>query len=218
MPYKLTRSLFTSRNLEVVSFLPTPTLLYQPTQTNRDDLNLSVVVNLSLIIRYTSGNSDRYDLDRSKRFVMSYRNWSATRKCFSSALKWFEDEAYNDIFYYTANGNLEFNLDRQGTRSVVELSKTSQYAMEIRPTVIENNLGRHEGISITINHKENTAFLDWQEFVLLADMVLNFNFESEALLLMQSYNFGSSMGNLMTPAEMRQARNIRSGSKPTPFD
>ena len=214
--YKLKRSLFMSPHLEVISFLPVPTIMH-PKMGNPTDVNLSVLLNLSLIIRYTTGNRDSFS-DPSTRYVMTIKNYRKTRQCFAQAIRWFEDINYSDIFYYTENGRLEFNLDKKDIRAVVELSKNCKYSMEIRPTIIEDNMGRHEGASVTLNYEKNTAFLDWEDFVFLADVVLNFDFEKEACLLLSSLQIGLSLDTFTTPDEVRKAREISLGSKPSPFN
>jgi hypothetical protein len=180
-----------------------------------DNITFSVIANLSLILRYTTGNYNG-TYDDSRHFTVNINNYRKVRRCFEMAVRWFEDPEFSDLYYYNED-RLEFNMDRNDVKQVLQMSKRSRHSLEIRPVIIENNMGRMEGISLTINRTENTVMLDWEDFIVLADIVLNFDFRNEALLLLQAFQIGSQLENICTPQEMKIARNINSGQRVDPF-
>ena len=209
------RSLFYTNNLDVKSFMPAPKLV---TSGNYGDLNFSVVGNVYLIFKYTTGNRFGTYNDTSRKYTMSVNNFRKTRRCFATAVRWFEDPSYSNLFYYAGEDELlELNMEMKDISAVVTMSKRNLYAMEIKPVVIEDNMGRREGVSLTINRSENTVFLDWEEFIVLADIVLNFDFRQEALLLLNSYKIAYDHGNITTPQGMKTARDIDRGQRRDPF-
>ena len=214
--FKCSRSLFYTNNLDVRSFMPAPMLVHNG--TSREDLNFSVVSNVYLIFKYTTGNRFDTSYDQSRKYTMSVNNFRKTRRCFATAVRWFEDPSYGNLFYYAGEDErLELNIEMKDVNAVATLSKRNNYAMEIRPVVIEDNMGRREGVALSINRTENTVFLDWEDFIVLADIVLSFDFRDEALLLLNSYRFACEYDNITTPQGMRTARDIDRGRRHDPF-
>lgn len=208
---KLTRLLFYTNQLEVKSFTSLPKLMKSDYyQKYGGDVNLSVISNCYLIIRYT-GNPENKDF-KSKMYTMSLKNRRNTQRFFASILNWLEDSAYENMFYYNDDA-LEFNLDYKDFELTTPSSKHSEYRMQARPIVYEDNMGRREGVALTFNLQENTAFMSWEDFVVLADIVLNFNFEVESLLLMNSFMTSCKLDRITTPNEEKINRRIERGSK-----
>lgn len=209
---KLTRLLFYTKDIEVKSFAVLPKIMKNSSyQGNTNGLNLSVLSNCYLIISRTgSAGSKDY---KSKMYTMSLKNRRITQRFFSSILSWMEDPAYETMYYYNEDQLLEFNLDYKDFEVKTPSTKHSDYMLEARPTIYEDRLGRYEGVAISFNRHENEVILPWGDFVILADIVLNFNFEVEALLLFNSFIMSCQLDRVTTPEQERLGRRIDRGSK-----
>lgn len=208
---KLNRLIYYNNNIEVKSFTVLPKLMRTDHRQSDSNINLSIIMNCCLIISY-AGNNGSNDY-KSKMYSMTLKNRRATQRFFSKVLSWLEDASYADMFYYNTDNSIEFNLDYRDLIARLPQSKNNNYSLEARPVVYEDNMGRREGISLTFNQYENTVSISWEDFSVLADIVLNFDFEAEALLLMQSFMIGCQLDRLTTPDEERINRRIERGSK-----
>jgi hypothetical protein len=199
-----------TNTLAVKSFAVLPKLINTTKLENTDSVNLSVLINPCLIINYTGNSATEFN---SKRYTMTTKNRRVTQRFFSSVLEWFESPDMQDLFYYTQDGNLEFNYDYKELQAMTANTKQNEYVLSARPTIVENNLGRSEGIALCINMTENQCYLTWSEFEILADIVLNFDFDLEGILLMNSFKLGCQLKRVVTTEQERINKKLEYGSK-----
>lgn len=211
---RLSRNLFSTDVMDVKSFLFMPKIM-KPESAFTASVNLSVILNCCLIIQYTGGNrsynSDEVDF-KSRMYTMTWKNRRITQRFFSSALEWFEDSKYSNMFFYTEDGELQINMDYSKTALVTDKSRYNDKSLAVRPTIVDDYLGRREGVLFSVNTSENTFNISWEDFIVLADIALTFDFEREALLLMQSFSTAHSLDRYTTPAEERMARKLNEGA------
>lgn len=203
----LGRTLLYGNKYEVRSFFPYPKLIYSQYSNPSDAVNLSVLSNAYLIIKYVDNSTNKtVGYDNSKKFTMTLKNRRIVRSFFSTIASWFENSKYNSMFYYTEEGNLEVNLEFQNTKAIIPSNSTCEGIMAACPIIVTDVLGRREGVALTINNEANLIALPWEEALMVADTFINFDFSVESILLMESYMSGSQLGRFATAQEIRQQR------------
>ena len=210
--YHLSRTLFTTADLEVRSYIVLPRLINTSNPEKMDVINLSVVANPCLIIKNTKNSFNNKGASTEKGYrnfyTMNIRNHHMTRRFFARVLNWFENPNMQDLFYVTDIGELEFNYDYKDLKASVPLTKYTESALEARPTILTKYGNREEGVAFCINSTENECILSWREFEAFADIVMSFDFISEALLLMNSFKLSCELQRVSTPEQERIERRL----------
>lgn len=199
----LTRTLFSTSNCKVMSYLHMPYETYYVSSiTGR--INVSLNAHPMLFITYEDS-----EFSKGRSFTMTPKNRVRVMKFFNKVKDWYEDPNMSNMFYFTEDDKLLFNHDYDNLEASVFSGKKFNQTMKASPAVITNDDGENvEAVALTINTSESTAYIQWSDYESLVDILSRFDFDRESEYLCMLYEMCRQEKQFKTNEQARIERQL----------
>lgn len=124
-----------------------------------------------------------------RSFKVNLRNYMKTLRFFQGIMRWFEDDAYTNLFFLDENtGELRMDLEQRNLRlHLGALTKFDQCAMEAVPAVYKRDGEIREGAMLSINRSNFSEVIRDVDVESICGLLANFSFQAETLLMITLY-------------------------------
>lgn len=180
-PDGLTRDIISIGKFRLQSYLRKPSVITSSKSAFR------VVSHCTLKLFYDVRNGKSMN---ELSFKIGLRNYGAVLRFFQHIYDWFTSDAYANLFFLEPEtGRLMLDMDMRNIKEHIGGdSRYDQCAMEAVPAIYQRDQEIREGCVLTINNTANSDVLRDMDIETLFQVLKNFSFQSEALLLMTAFN------------------------------